>query len=644
MTPRRAAGAASRARRQAGGGTAHHRHRRRQGRRRQVAARRQPRHLPGAARQARRPHRRRSRRRQPAHLRRRRAPQGHARRLLRQARRAHRGLRRRHRRSRGSAWSRAKAIRCGRPIRARRRRTASSTRCARSTPTSSSAICRPAPASSRSTSSSSRTSASSSSCPSRPASRTPSASSRSAFLRRLRDIQKIDKLPVDRTFEGGMPSPLDLYHAVQGRRPGARRARPRGDPPLPPAHRRQPDAHARRSRPRRAAASRPAAAASGSTSTTSATSRPTTPSGARCASAARSSSTTPSRRCRRTSSASCASCSAIDMDRSRTCRTDAPKRTEEQTLYEVLEIDPGASDEEIRRAYKRMREMYAAESMVVCGLYTPERLDVVHARIDEAYDTLLDPEQAQALRPQAVPRRHPHAADADGGRRRADRGRLAAEARRRHAGQGARARADHRRQHRDHRRAARRSCARRAASSWPRSRSAPRCRCTTCARSRRRTGRRCRRRSTCAAFSSSIARFLRLDVQHVTRSYLARYTKGKGRRRAERRRVARGYGLPSSGRQRFSGRIVRVVVVLHRPRHALQAVPALAGVGRARQPLALGLTVRDSWPVLCANANGAAAPPAATLQLPSRSKLFMVPSPVASATQSCVVECSRAPS
>src|SRR5262249_17311148 len=27
-----------------------------------------------------------------------------------------------------------------------------------------------------------------------------------------------------------------------------------------------------------------------------------------------------------------------------------PKRTEEQTLYEVLEIDPGASDEEIRRA------------------------------------------------------------------------------------------------------------------------------------------------------------------------------------------------------------------------------------------------------------------------------------------------------
>jgi flagellar biosynthesis protein FlhG len=88
---------------------------------------------------------------------------------------------------------------------------------------------------------------------------------------------------------------------------------------------------------------------------------------------------------------------------------DPPKRTEEQTLYEVLEIDPGASDEEIRRAFKRMREMYAAESMVVCGLYTPQRLDVVHARIDEAYDTLLDPERRKLydvkLFPEGIPTR-----------------------------------------------------------------------------------------------------------------------------------------------------------------------------------------------------------------------------------------------
>ena len=86
-----------------------------------------------------------------------------------------------------------------------------------------------------------------------------------------------------------------------------------------------------------------------------------------------------------------------------------PKRTEEQTLYEVLEIDPGASDEDIRRAYKRMREMYAADSMVVCGLYTPARLEVVHARIDEAYDTLLDPDKRKLydvkLFPDGIPPR-----------------------------------------------------------------------------------------------------------------------------------------------------------------------------------------------------------------------------------------------
>ena len=100
---------------------------------------------------------------------------------------------------------------------------------------------------------------------------------------------------------------------------------------------------------------------------------------------------------------------------------DPPKRTEEQTLYEVLEIDPGASDEEIRRAFKRMREMYAAESMVVCGLYTPERLDVVHARIDEAYDTLLDPDKRKLYDVKLFPDGIPTRADADHGRRRPSR-------------------------------------------------------------------------------------------------------------------------------------------------------------------------------------------------------------------------------
>jgi flagellar biosynthesis protein FlhG len=100
---------------------------------------------------------------------------------------------------------------------------------------------------------------------------------------------------------------------------------------------------------------------------------------------------------------------------------EAPKTTEQQTLYEVLELDPGASDEEIRRAHKRMREIYANDSIAICGLYAPERLEVVHERLEVAHDVLLDPERRKRydleLFPGGVPRRppvpHPVSARAD---------------------------------------------------------------------------------------------------------------------------------------------------------------------------------------------------------------------------------------
>jgi flagellar biosynthesis protein FlhG len=96
-------------------------------------------------------------------------------------------------------------------------------------------------------------------------------------------------------------------------------------------------------------------------------------------------------------------------DRGSHAPPEPPKRTEEQNLYEVLEIDPGASDEDIRRAYKRAREMYATDSMVVCGLFTPDRLGAVVQRIEEAYDTLLDPEKRKQhdlkLFPDGIPPR-----------------------------------------------------------------------------------------------------------------------------------------------------------------------------------------------------------------------------------------------
>jgi flagellar biosynthesis protein FlhG len=230
---------------------------------------------------------------------------------------------------------------------------------------------------------------------------------KSAFLRRLRDIQKIDKLPVDRTFEGGMPSPLDLYYAVKD-----------GDPALAARVLEE----IQRYRPRIVV---------NQTRT-----RADLDLGAQLKSAGRrrlglnidylghleSDDAVwgavrkrrplvvdhPEAKVSKNVERIVRKLLAVDQnDRSQS--HDPPKRTEEQTLYEVLEIDPGASDEEIRRAYKRMREMYAAESMVVCGLYTPQRLDVVHARIDEAYDTILDPDKRKLydvkLFPEGIPTR-----------------------------------------------------------------------------------------------------------------------------------------------------------------------------------------------------------------------------------------------
>jgi flagellar biosynthesis protein FlhG len=230
---------------------------------------------------------------------------------------------------------------------------------------------------------------------------------KSAFLRRLRDIQKIDKLPVDRTFEGGMPAPLDLYNAVKD-----------GDPQL--AGRVLEEIN--RYRPRIVV---------NQTRT-----RADLDLGAQLKSAGRRRLGLnidylghletddavwgavrkrrplvvdhPESKVSKNVERIVRKLLAVEQN-DRAQSHDPPKRTEEQTLYEVLEIDPGASDEEIRRAFKRMREMYAAESMVVCGLYTPERLDVVHARIDEAYDTLLDPDKRKLydvkLFPDGIPTR-----------------------------------------------------------------------------------------------------------------------------------------------------------------------------------------------------------------------------------------------
>ena len=72
-----------------------------------------------------------------------------------------------------------------------------------------------------------------------------------------------------------------------------------------------------------------------------------------------------------------------------------PPKTEGDVLpsdshYEMLEVPPTASFEDIRRANRRIRDIYGAESIAVSGLYDPASLEAVHRRLDLAYTTLMD--------------------------------------------------------------------------------------------------------------------------------------------------------------------------------------------------------------------------------------------------------------
>lgn len=61
------------------------------------------------------------------------------------------------------------------------------------------------------------------------------------------------------------------------------------------------------------------------------------------------------------------------------------------THHDLLEVERGATDEEIRRAYKRAKEVYDHDALCCYGLFDAAGLEALRARLDEAYDVLLDP-------------------------------------------------------------------------------------------------------------------------------------------------------------------------------------------------------------------------------------------------------------
>ena len=54
--------------------------------------------------------------------------------------------------------------------------------------------------------------------------------------------------------------------------------------------------------------------------------------------------------------------------------------------HDFLEVERGATDEEVRRAYKRMCAVFAPDSLATYGLFDAPGLEAVQARMDEAFD------------------------------------------------------------------------------------------------------------------------------------------------------------------------------------------------------------------------------------------------------------------
>ncbi len=67
-----------------------------------------------------------------------------------------------------------------------------------------------------------------------------------------------------------------------------------------------------------------------------------------------------------------------------------------QSYYEILDIDPAASEEEVKRAYRLVRSSFEPDSMAIYSLYSPEETEAIGSKIDEAFRILTNRDRRRA--------------------------------------------------------------------------------------------------------------------------------------------------------------------------------------------------------------------------------------------------------
>jgi flagellar biosynthesis protein FlhG len=66
------------------------------------------------------------------------------------------------------------------------------------------------------------------------------------------------------------------------------------------------------------------------------------------------------------------------------------KWIEEQTFYEILEVNPTAKVKEIQVAYEHAKETFHSDSLAIYSLFSEEEINEIQAAIEEAYRVLMD--------------------------------------------------------------------------------------------------------------------------------------------------------------------------------------------------------------------------------------------------------------